>query len=121
MIFACAGDKDIKGMLEQIAVGADKVIFTQAKNNPRAVDESDLLRDFAEISGKMAQKAPDLEGALRLAARAVSRDDLILITGSFYLAGQARKHFHELSELKAQKGKDAKAAATAPQVSMKKR
>lgn len=108
MIFACAADKDIKGMLEQVAVGADKVIFTQAKNNPRAVSETELHRDFAEISGKMAQHAPTLEGALKLAARAVAREDLILITGSFYLAGEARKHFHALSELKSQKANAAK-------------
>jgi len=110
MIFACAADKDIKGMLEQVAVGADKVIFTQAKNNPRAVSEGDLIRSFSEITGKMAQHAPDLQAALKLAARAVSRDDLILITGSFYLAGEARKHFHQLTELRAQKGQDNKDA-----------
>lgn len=110
MIFACGADKDIKGMLEQVAVGADKVIFTQAKNNPRSVSEMDLLRDFGEITGKMAQHTPDLQAALKLAARAVSRDDLILITGSFYLAGEARKHFHQLSELRAQNGKDSKDA-----------
>ncbi len=106
MIFACAADKDIKGMLEQIAVGADKVIFTQAKSSPRAVSEVQLHKDFAEISGKMAQDAPSLQGALKLAARAVAREDLILITGSFYLAGEARKHFLQLNELKAQKVKD---------------
>ncbi|MEM6553283.1 MAG: folylpolyglutamate synthase/dihydrofolate synthase family protein [Planctomycetota bacterium] len=95
MIFGCAHDKDIKGMLDQVALGADKVIFTQAKQNPRAVEPAELLKDFSEITGKMAQPARTFQDALGLAARAVSREDLIVITGSFYLVGEARKHFME--------------------------
>lgn len=93
MVFGCAQDKDVKGMLEQVALGADKIIFTRAKGNPRAVETNDLLKRFAEVSGKMAQTADNLPDALKLASRAVSREDLIVVTGSFYLAGEARKFF----------------------------
>ncbi|MGB0768244.1 MAG: bifunctional folylpolyglutamate synthase/dihydrofolate synthase [Phycisphaeraceae bacterium] len=93
MVFGCGQDKDIPGMLEQVALGADKIIFTEAKGNPRAVETGDLLKRFAEVSGKMAQTADNLPDALKLAARAVSREDLIVVTGSFYLAGEARKFF----------------------------
>ncbi len=93
LIFGCAQDKDINGMLKQIALGADKVIFTKAKTNPRACEPEDLMHRFNELSGKMAQCAPSLEDALKLAGRAVSREDLIVITGSFYLAGEAIKYF----------------------------
>lgn len=93
MIFGCGQDKDINGMLKQIALGADKIIFTRAKANPRAEEPEDLIRRFSELSGKMAQTAPTLESALKLAGRAVSREDLIVVTGSFYLAGEARKYF----------------------------
>jgi dihydrofolate synthase/folylpolyglutamate synthase len=96
LIFGCAQDKDINGMLKQIALGADKVIFTKAKTNPRACEPEDLMHRFNELSGKMAQCAPSLEEALRLAGRAVSREDLIVITGSFYLAGEAIKHFADV-------------------------
>lgn len=95
MIFGCGQDKDVTGLLKQIALGADKVIFTRAKNNPRAMEPEDLLARFAEISGKMAQTAPTLEQALKLAGRAVSREDLIIITGSFYIAGEGRKYFKD--------------------------
>ena len=87
----------VKGMLEQVALGADKVIFTRAKLNPRAMEPEDLLARFNDISGKMAQLAPTLPDALKLAARAVSREDLIIVTGSFYLAGEARKYFIDAS------------------------
>lgn len=93
MVFGCGQDKDVKGMLEQVALGADKIIFTEAKGNPRAVETSDLLKRFADVSGKMAQSADSLPEALKLASHAVSREDLIVVTGSFYLAGEARKFF----------------------------
>ncbi len=93
MIFGCGQDKDVNGMLKQIALGADKVIFTRAKANPRACEPEDLLARFGELSGKMAQVAPNFEQALSLAGRAVSREDLIIVTGSFYLAGEAKKYF----------------------------
>lgn len=93
MVFGCAQDKDIDGMLKQVALGADKIIFTRAKANPRACEPADLLTRFGTMSGKMAQKTERLDDALRLAARAVSREDLIIVCGSFYLAGEARKFF----------------------------
>lgn len=95
LIFGCGQDKDIRGMLRQVSLGADKIVFTRAKANPRAEEPSDLLSRFGEISGKMAQTAPNLEEALKLAARAVSREDLIVVTGSFYLVGEARKYFQD--------------------------
>lgn len=96
MIFGCGQDKDVTGMLKQIALGADKVIFTRARTNPRAVEPGTLLERFADLSGKMAQTADKLPDALKLAARAVSREDLIVVTGSFYLVGETRKYFQEL-------------------------
>jgi dihydrofolate synthase/folylpolyglutamate synthase len=95
MIFGCGADKDVTGMLKQLALGADKVIFTRAKANPRAMEPEQLLSKFNDLSGKMAQVAPSLEEALHLAGRAVSREDLIIITGSFFLAGEAKKYFAE--------------------------
>ncbi|MBI1369316.1 MAG: bifunctional folylpolyglutamate synthase/dihydrofolate synthase [Planctomycetes bacterium] len=102
MIFGCGEDKDIRGMLEQINLGADKVIFTRAKSNPRAVEPRELMQRFNEVSGKMSQTAKTLEDAFNLAARAVGREDLICVTGSFYLVGEAKKY---LAELAAKRGK----------------
>jgi dihydrofolate synthase/folylpolyglutamate synthase len=98
LIFGCGQDKDVNGMLKQIALGADKVIFTRSKTNPRAVEPEELMAKFNDLSGKMAQVAPTLEDALRLASRAVSREDLIVVTGSFYLAGETKKFFANLGQ-----------------------
>jgi len=97
VIFGCGQDKDVNGMMKQLALGADKIIFTKARANPRAMEPEELMSKFNDLSGKMAQIAPTLEDALRLAARAVSREDLIVVTGSFYLAGEAKKYFAEQS------------------------
>lgn len=103
LIFGCGQDKDVNGMLRQIALGADKVIFTRAKGNPRAMEPEDLLNRFADLSGKMAQTSDNLVDALKLAARAVSREDLIVVTGSFYLAGEARKYFTDAAAKRAKR------------------
>lgn len=100
MIFGCGQDKDIAGMLKQVSLGADKVIFSRAKANPRACEPQDLLTRFADVSGKMAQTADTLPDAIKLAGRAVSREDLIVVTGSFYLAGEARKYFMDATARK---------------------
>jgi dihydrofolate synthase / folylpolyglutamate synthase len=92
VIFGCCADKDVAGMLERITSGADKVIFTKV-NNIRTADPEELAARYVEQFGKMAQVADTLEEALGIANRAVSKEDLICITGSFYLVGEAKKYF----------------------------
>lgn len=90
VIFGCAADKDIPGMLAEIALGADKVIFTRTRGSARAADPQELARRFTEENERMAQTAASLEEALALAGRGVGRDDLICITGSLHLVGEAK-------------------------------
>ena len=90
VIFGCAADKDIAGMMEQLSTGADKMIFTKAQNNPRAAEPRDLAMAYEERSGRVAQVTPTLADAMRIATSAVSREDLICVTGSFYLVGEAK-------------------------------
>jgi len=92
IIFGCNKDKDVKGMLNEVQYGADKVIFTRS-NSPKAVSPDDLAEMYTEICGKMYQTAASLSMALELANNAVSKEDLICITGSFYLIGQAKMRF----------------------------
>lgn len=91
-IFGCCADKDVGAMLDGVNLGADKVVFTRAAGNPRSADPEDLQRLFNERSGKMCQVARTFPQALELAVSAVSRGDLIVVTGSFYLVGDAMRH-----------------------------
>ncbi|CAG0963415.1 dihydrofolate synthase / folylpolyglutamate synthase [Phycisphaerales bacterium] len=90
-VFGCAADKDIAGMLQALSMGADKVIFTRASESTRAADPRELNRKFADQFGKVAQTTTTVKDALNLAARAVTRDDLIIVTGSFLVAGEAKR------------------------------
>jgi len=92
IIFGCCADKDVPGMLGRIAAGADKVIFTRV-NSIRSADPNELAVGYVEQYGKMAQVAATLEDALAIANRAVTKEDLICISGSFYLVGEAKKYF----------------------------
>ncbi len=90
VIFGCSADKDIDGMLDQLQLGADKVIFTSA-GTPRSVDPHELLSRFQERSHKMAQVEDNLIEAYQTACNCVTREDLICITGSVYLVGRAKQ------------------------------
>jgi dihydrofolate synthase/folylpolyglutamate synthase len=92
LIFGCCADKDVAGMLERITSGADKVIFTRV-DSIRSADPHELAARYVELYGKMAQVAETLDDALSIANRAVTKEDLICITGSFYLVGEAKKYF----------------------------
>jgi folylpolyglutamate synthase/dihydropteroate synthase len=48
---------------------------------------------YTELCGKMCQTTFSLKEAIRVAANAVSKEDLICITGSFYLVGQTKQLF----------------------------
>lgn len=96
-VFGCCQDKDIDGLLDKVALGGDKIIFTKAANNPRAAEPEDLAKRFAERHNRVCQVEPTLAKALETAAQAASRDDLICITGSFYMVGEAKRHLAELS------------------------
>jgi dihydrofolate synthase/folylpolyglutamate synthase len=93
IIFGCNGDKDVRGMLTELQYGADKVIFTRS-NSPKAVFPSELAEMYTELCGKMCQTALSLKEAIRVAGSAVSKEDLICVTGSFYLVGQTKQMFH---------------------------
>lgn len=100
VVFGCAADKDATGMLQKIAQGADKVVFTKASGSARAMDPRELARRYFEISQKTMQAAPNIEEALKIAEKAVLRGDVLCITGSFLIAGEAKRHYLT----KAQKG-----------------
>lgn len=92
VIFGCHKDKDIPGMLRRLQLGADKMIFVST-GSPRSADPAELAAQYTESSGKMAQVAETLEEAMRIAVSAITREDVICITGSFYLIAEAMRKF----------------------------
>ncbi|MDA1008466.1 MAG: bifunctional folylpolyglutamate synthase/dihydrofolate synthase [Planctomycetota bacterium] len=99
-IFGCCADKDVGAMLDAMSIGADKVIFTRSVTNPRAADPVDLQRMYSERNGKMSQVSRNIKEALEIAGRAAGREDLICITGSFYVVGEAKKRFLPATQIR---------------------
>ena len=95
VIFGCCADKDIDGMLQRVGQGADKVIFTRSRS-PRSADPEELAARYADVGG-MCQATESFGEALKHAYAAVSRGDLICVTGSFYLVGEAKQHFNSIA------------------------
>jgi folylpolyglutamate synthase/dihydropteroate synthase len=85
--------------MEQVATGADKVIFTKAKNSPRAADPGELAEIYTDLSdGRVGQVTHSLKQAMRIAQTAVTREDLICICGSFHLIGQAKELIEDIKK-----------------------
>jgi len=97
LIFAATRDKDVPGMLKRLLTGFDSIILTQYLDNPRAVAPADIrrmleraLRDV-DLSRKPAItvcETPEL--AWQHCDTIVTPDDLVCITGSFFLAAEMR-------------------------------
>lgn len=88
MVLGIMRDKDREGILDQLLPHADEVIVTQARG-PRATPAEDLAALVA-ARGRTARVSPDPADALALARRMSAPEDLILLTGSLLLVGEAK-------------------------------
>lgn len=93
LVLGVCEDKDIKGICGQLCDLADKIILTQA-DNPRAANvgmiEAIIRNQKPEIRNQII-KTQDVRAAIELARQEAKKEDLILITGSLFVVGQARK------------------------------
>jgi dihydrofolate synthase/folylpolyglutamate synthase len=91
VVFGCAADKDCRGMIQSISQCADKVFFTRSRGE-RAAEPAELLRKYRDVrAGSPSNAAPSVREALAMARNVVGRGDIILVTGSFAIAGEAKK------------------------------
>ena len=88
LVFGASADKDYRAMLNTLLPAADLAIFTKAAH-PRAAAPSDLVRC---AKGRPAVAAGSVARALALARKSAGPEDAIVVTGSFYVAGEALEH-----------------------------
>jgi dihydrofolate synthase/folylpolyglutamate synthase len=86
LIFGIARDKELKDTCRVIESISRNIILTKS-NNPRASEPRELLKYF---KSKTAYTTKSLKSALGLARSISQRRDLVLITGSLYLCGEAK-------------------------------
>ena len=91
LVFATSRDKDVDGLLRQLLPRFDTVILTQFQDNPRAVRVETLLRRVRELFDIPVHATADPTAAWHLARRLAGRQDLICVTGSFFIAAEIRE------------------------------
>ena len=90
LIFACARDKDVPGMLRVLLPHFAHAFLTQFHNNPRSVSPTQLA-DLVHQNGDVpCTICPTTAEAWQQARQAAGPNDLICVTGSVYLAGEIR-------------------------------
>lgn len=93
IVFGCSGDKQVDGMLEECVTWADKIVFTRASSNGRAMDEGELAKKYSKISNKSCESYSTPTLAIRAAGKSMGGNDLLLVLGSFYIAGEVKGLF----------------------------
>jgi len=89
-VFGISSDKDIKGVSGILDKSCDIIVLTKANNNSRATDISTLKGCFKEPRS-IIEESIDIDGALQKAFKIADKEDLILITGSLFLVGDAMR------------------------------
>jgi len=91
LIFACARDKEYRGLLRQLVPYFDTLIFTRFQDNPRGVPADELGGFVETIAEIRTHRAADPYSAWKLARMLAQPDDLIAITGSLFLVAELRE------------------------------
>lgn len=90
LVLGTSTDKDIPGIVRELAPAATRVILT-VSSHPRAASLEDLLAETARY-GIEATTAPTVGAALDLATREAGPASLLCVTGSLFVVADAREH-----------------------------
>lgn len=88
VVIGILGDKDYRGMLTELARIPCTLVATEARS-VRSVPPGELEAEAGDI-GLTCEVAPEIPDAVRRALLAAGGDDLVLVTGSHYVVGEAR-------------------------------
>jgi dihydrofolate synthase/folylpolyglutamate synthase len=87
LIIGVSSDKDIAGIVTELASLFDKVIVTHSAH-PRAMATAPIVAEFSQ-HGVEAQEVDDISTALSLALTLAGEKDLICVTGSLFVVAEA--------------------------------
>ena len=90
LIFGTTRDKDLPGQLGALLPLFDTVIATRYVENPRSVSPEDIAVAATAIGGRTVYTTQDPASALELARRLTTPQALVCVTGSLFLAAEAR-------------------------------
>ncbi len=90
VVFGSMADKDVEGMIAELKNEATSMVVTKA-SHPRALDPA-RIAGMLDSWGNEVFLEPDVERAISKAKSLADAEDLILVTGSLYLVGEARRY-----------------------------
>jgi dihydrofolate synthase/folylpolyglutamate synthase len=96
LVFGASNDKDISGVIKELVPVFDTVIATQA-NNPRSVPPETLVKEFSR-QGIQARPFHNIAEALLEAKVIAGEEDLICVTGSLFVVGEAIEYVKGYSD-----------------------
>jgi dihydrofolate synthase/folylpolyglutamate synthase len=96
LIFGTTRDKDLIGQLQALLPCFDTIIVTRYVENPRSVAPESIADQIAAMSGRPVRITPGPVEALALARELTESSALICVTGSLFLAAEARAILLEL-------------------------
>ncbi len=89
LILGISKDKDISGILKELVPISDIIILTKSNVVERAADPSSI-NELIRSKKKNATLTSNVKEALERARTEAAPEDLILITGSLFVVGEAR-------------------------------
>jgi|TARA_B100002003_G_scaffold15709_1_gene13102 dihydrofolate synthase/folylpolyglutamate synthase len=90
IVFGALGPREPSEMLEELAVLAPELVVTCTAPSPRSVS-ADRLAELARGLGLDAEPVSAVGEAVRLAVTLADEEDMVLVTGSFYVLAPARE------------------------------
>jgi dihydrofolate synthase/folylpolyglutamate synthase len=91
VVIGVLSNRDPEAMLSSIATLGDVTVYCCAPDSPRALG-AEVIASAAHAAGLATRVHPRVEDATDAAIGDASEDDLVVITGSFYVVGAARGH-----------------------------
>jgi dihydrofolate synthase/folylpolyglutamate synthase len=91
LLLGLSKDKDLPGIIGQLVGYFDHVYLTRYANSQRAADPAKLAHLWQQSGGGPSSVFESTGEALNAARASLHPDDALLVTGSVFLAGEARQ------------------------------
>lgn len=99
LIFGAMTDKNLTEIARLLFPKAQLIIFTKP-DNPRSMETADLMKFLpADFAVETVRQTETVAEALQLAAEISPEENLICVTGSLYLVGEAQKVLNNKSAI----------------------
>lgn len=92
LLFAVSEDKDVPGMLELLLPRFGEIILTRFTSSPRAIPPERLQQLARAISDRPLLVDPEPIHAWNTLVEHAAPDELLCVTGSFFIASEIRQH-----------------------------